>query len=72
MLAFLVELLAVGADAVYDCAASSGWTSFKETAYVSVSVTGNWSLKWAQAASSANFTSLKIGTYALIMPVVTL
>ncbi|GGN86415.1 hypothetical protein GCM10010112_67970 [Actinoplanes lobatus] len=67
-----MQLGAFGAtqDCVYDCAVSAGWTSFKETAYVSVTVAGNWSLKWAQASSSANNTSLKIGTYVLIVPVI--
>jgi hypothetical protein len=66
-----VQLGAFGVtqDAVYSCATSSGWTSFKEYAFVSVTVAGDFSFKWSQATSSANATSLKIGTFVLITPV---
>lgn len=55
-------------DCAYSCSVSAGWTSFKEIASVSVTSAGNFSFKWSQVTSSANLTSLKAGTTALILP----
>lgn len=58
---------ATGQDAIYDVAAGSGFSTFREIgAVVTVTVAGNLSLQWAQNASSANATSLKAGTSFIV------
>lgn len=56
-----------GQDAVYDAAAASAYACIRETcAAVVVTVAGNFSVQWAQAASSGNNTTLQEGSYLRI------
>lgn len=50
-------------DCTYGLAASTGFNVITERCdFVVVTVAGNFSLKWSQATSSANLTSLKSGS----------
>lgn len=50
-------------DATYDCSTSTAFSCFREwTCNAVVTVAGNLSLQWAQAASSGNNTNLDPGT----------
>lgn len=55
--------VAAGTDVVYGAAASTAFNVVTEECFdVDVTVAGNLSLQWAQNASSANVTSVKLGS----------
>lgn len=57
-----------GADAIYDQAAGGSYGSFRETCGIVVcSTSGNFSIQWAQSASSANNTTLQEGSFVRII-----
>lgn len=59
-----------GNDVVYDQAAGTSYGCFRETCgNVVVSSAGNFSIQWAQNASSANATNLQEGSYVRIIQI---